>query len=160
MTKANPEERKKLESQKIKVYEAYLADNEDPAMRLELVEVYRGQKKAAEFALQLESAANANLGNMTPAGQGIFSQINKMVKEGQNAKLLTAEQAKLIQEIQQQWIQQKTEQDKYEAEAKKAEAEAQKQAEADAKKAQAEAAKSVKTREELEKEKAKAGGKK
>jgi hypothetical protein len=160
MATASPAEKSKLQEQQIKVYEAYLNDSEDTAMRLELVEIYRTTKNADGFATQLEAAANGNLGNMTPAGQGAFSQINKFLKEGKDAKLLTTEQAKLIEEVQQQWVQQKAEQDKYEAEAKKAEAEAQKQAEADAKKAQAEAAKKTKTREQLEKEKAASGGKK
>ena len=151
---ASAEEKKKLEADKIKVYEAYLTDNEDSAMRLELVEVYKDQKNADGFYDQLSAAANSNLGQVDAGGQSVFNQVNKLIKEGQDAKLLSAEQVSLLQDIQKQWIQQKTEQDAYEAEAKKAEEEARKQIEADAKKKASE----VKTREEVNS--AKSGDKK
>lgn len=154
-TTASPEEKKKLDDQKIQVYETYLTDNEDPSMRLELVEVYKREKNADGFKDQLMAAANANLGQVDAAGQGVFNEINKWIKEGETSKLLAAEDVKLLRDIQKQWVDQKTEQDKYEAEAKKAEEDAKKQADADAKKAASE----VKTREEANKEKA-AGGKK
>jgi hypothetical protein len=145
---ASPAEAKQLEDEKVKVYEAYLTDNEDPAMRLELVQVYKNQKKGDEFFDQLMLAANANLSQADASGQGSFSLINKLAKEGSDAKLITAEQYKQVQDIQQQWIKQKQDQDKMDAEAKKAEAEAQKQAAEDAKKANAAKVDEVKTREE------------
>lgn len=156
---ASAAEKTKLDDTKVKVYEAYLLDHEDPAMRLELVKVYQRQKKADEYNSQLNAAANANLGSTDAAAQGRYSEISTLIREGEEAKLLTAEQADDLRKIQTLWVEQKTEQDKFDAEQKKLEEEERKKAEAEEKKAQAEAAKNVKTREELEKEKkAKAGG--
>lgn len=156
---ASAAEKIKLDDTKVKVYEAYLLDHEDPAMRLELVKVYQRLKKAEEYNSQLNAAANANLGSTDAAAQGRYSEINTLIREGEGAKLLTAEQAADLRKIQTLWVEQKAEQDKFDAEQKKLEEEERKKAEAEEKKAQAEAAKNVKTREELEKEKkAKAGG--
>lgn len=157
--RASAAEKAKLDEKKIQVYEAYLMDNEDTAMRLELVKVYQKQKDGPAFNSQLAAAANANLGGTDPQAQGLYSEINKLVREGEESKLLTAEQVTELKKIQQTWVEQKTEQDKIDADLKKQEEEAKKAAEAEEKKAKEEAAKNVKTREELEKEKkAKAGG--
>ncbi len=153
-------EKTKLDETKIKIYETYLVDNEDPQMRLELARTYKNQKKEAEFAGQLIAAANANLGGTDPQAQGTYNTINDLIREGETAKLLTAEQVKELKELQKLWVEQKAEQDKADAEAKKLEAEAAKAAADAEKKSKEEAAKNVKTREELEKEKAgKSGGK-
>lgn len=156
---ASATEKIKLDDTKVKVYEAYLLDHEDPAMRLELVKVYQRQKKADEFNGQLNAASNANLGSTDAAAQGRYSEINTLIREGESAKLLTTEQAADLKKIQTLWVEQKAEQDKFDAERKKIEEEERKKAEAEEKKAKADAAKNVKTREELDKEKkAKAGG--
>ena len=155
---ATPEEKKKLDEDKIKVYEAYLMDNEDAAMRLELVEVYKSQKKGAEFFNQLMAAANANLSQTDTIGQGVFSQINKYIKEGQDLKLISADEVKSLQDIQQQWIAQKADQDRMDAEAKKEEEAAKKAAEEDLKKANAEKAAKVKARETSSSKKPNSGG--
>src|SRR5690606_20718910 len=123
------------------------------------VKVYQSQKKGPEFAEQLSAASNGNLGGTDTKAQSIYNEINKLIREGEESKLLTADQAKSLKTVQQQWIAQKNEQDKYEAEIKKQEEEARKAVEEEERKAKEQAAKEVKTREELEKEKkAKAGG--
>lgn len=158
-SKASAAEKTSLDAKKIEIYEAYLLDNEDPQMRLELVKTYQSQKKGMEFADQLTAAANANLGGTDAMAQGVYAEINKLIREGESSKLLSEEQAKALKDIQQQWVVQKAEQDKYDAEMKKQEEEARKAAAEEERKAKEDAEKNVKTREELEKEKkAKAGG--
>ncbi len=158
-SKASPAEKTKLDEKKIEIYEAYLLDNEDPDMRLEIVRVYQSQKRGQEFADQLTAAANGNLGGTDAKAQSIYAEINKLIREGEESKLLTPDQVKPLKDIQQQWVVQKAEQDKWDAEQKKQEEEARKAAEEEERKAKEEAAKQAKTREELEKEKkAKAGG--
>ncbi len=147
-SKATGADKKKLEAEKAQIYESYLSDKEDPALRIELVQLYKAKKDADGFSSQLLAAANGNMSQLDASGQSMFSQINKLIKEGQEAKLLTADQVKEIEDTQKQWVEQKKEQDQYDAEEKKAAEEAKK-------------ADEVKTRQEAEKEKkAKAGGKK
>jgi len=155
--KATAEERKKLDEQKADIYEVYLNDNEDPALRMELVAMYFSEKKGPEFFNQLMAAANGNLSLSDEKGQATFSQINQYISRGKEAKLLDSEQVKQLQEVQKLWVEQKADMDKAAAEAAKAEAQARKEAEEADKKARAEAAGKVKTREELEKEKTGAG---
>lgn len=153
-----PEAKKALEADKIKVYELYLLDTEDPALRIQLVNIYKAKKDKEKFAEQLMAAANGNSGQADATGQGIWSQINGLIREGKSSGLLTSEQVKEIESIQASWSQNKADQDKWDAEAKKeadkAAAEAKKAADAEAKKG----IDKVKTRAESEKEKA--GGKK
>jgi hypothetical protein len=154
---ATPEEKSKLDDQKVTVLRSYLEDHEDANLRLELVDLFKKKKDAAEFFNELLNAANANSGALDAQGQSFFSRINKFLKEGEDEKLLTAEQAKQIQDIQRNWVQMKSDQDKIEAENKAAEDKARKEAEAADKAAKA---KEVKTRDELNKEKAGSGPKK
>lgn len=154
-SKATAAEKKKLQDSKLKVYEVYLMDNEDPNLRLELVGIYKDKKDKDKFFDELLAAAEANSNQVDAAGQGIFSQVNTLVKQGREASLLTQEQVKQIQVLQDDWKKNRADQDKWDAEAKK---EADKAA-AEAKKAQAKSMNDVKTREESKKE-TPAGGKK
>jgi len=154
---ATPEEKAKLDDKKVTVVRGYLEDHEDANLRLELVDLFKKKKNAADFFTELLNAANANSGALDAQGQSIFSRINKSLKEGQDEKLLTSEQAKQIQDIQRTWVQMKSDQDKIDAETKAADEKAKKEAEAADKAAKA---KDVKTRDELNKEKAGSGSKK
>ncbi|MCC7229007.1 MAG: SurA N-terminal domain-containing protein [Fimbriimonadaceae bacterium] len=151
---ASPTEKSKLNAEKAEVIRNFLEDHEDVSLRLELAEIFLKEKKKDDFFSELESAANANVSVIDVQGQSLYSRINKLLKEGKDANLLTEAQAKTIQDLQSEWVNTKKGQDKIDAETKAADEQARKEAEAADKAARAESAKEVKTKAELEKEKA------
>lgn len=116
---ATPAEKTALEPKKIDVYRAYLQTTEDTALRIELVKSYMAKKEGVNVSEQLISAANANLGHPDLSGQSIFNEINKYLKEAQDANLLKPEVVKQVEGLQRDWVKAKAEKDKFDAEDKK-----------------------------------------
>lgn len=138
-----PAQKAKLDALKFDVIRGYLQDSESATLRMELVKAYFEKKDKDGFYEELSGAANANLSSTDTAAQSVYNEINKYLRQGQDAKLLTAEEAKQIEDVQRMWVDAKAEQDKYDAEAKK-------QAEEEKKKN----VPAAKSREDFEKEKA------
>jgi len=146
---ASPAEKTKLADKRIEVLEGFLRDSEDVRVRLELVKLYFDKKDAQNFTDELMRAADANASHTDASGQSNFNEINKYLKQGEDAKLIKDEDKKIIEESQRSWVETKKENDKYEEEARKQAAEDAKKAAEEAKKSSEKKPDDVKTREEF-----------
>ncbi len=138
---ASAADKAKLTDKRIEVLKEVLQQTESTDLRLELADLLSTKKDGAGISECLRLAASSIASDFGPNGQRFFSDIQgKLIKFKAN-NILSAEQEKEIRDILNQWVKDKAESDKFEAENKKAEAEAKAKADAEEKKAKAEAAK-------------------
>lgn len=117
---ATPLEQSQMRDQRIEIYQSMLMSNENIQLRLELARMSLDAKKGTEFFDHLRQAAQTNELTMGPIGQSNHSSIESLINRGRTAGILTAEQVAEITKSQAAWIQNKTEQEKMEAEQRKA----------------------------------------
>ncbi|HEY0866675.1 MAG TPA: peptidylprolyl isomerase [Fimbriimonas sp.] len=116
----------KLTDERIEVIQSFLETNEDPALRLELVDLFL-QKKDKEAAYDQILTVAQNNNDYEPSGQGVYAEVSAKLPKLKAAGGLTAAQEQEIQKELARWRQEKVDFEKQkaadEAEQKKQDAE-------------------------------------
>lgn len=128
---APPAEQKQLVPLRIKSIQDLLQSADNPKLRLELAGLLMDTGEKEQAVDMLKTAAEYN-NDLSAAGQGLYNSIQGKLEQFKKEKKITDLEAKSIQDELDRWRNDKREQDRMAAEAKKQQAEEEKKLKAEA----------------------------
>lgn len=125
---ASPKQREDLKAERADVLSAMLQYVEDPGLRMDLADTYIDLKKGKE-ALEVLLGAAQNSPEYDKATEERFGEIDKRVKKMIADKMIDAKDSEGIEQAHQQWLKEKADNDRTQAELAKQDADQKKQQE-------------------------------